>query len=182
MLKQTITRRAFTTRAAALAAAVPALGLAARFAPGAAAQDQVVVTMVTDTAGLGDQNFNDLANAGGTKGATDFGVDFRVIESTDVTSYLPNLTAGAEQGELTVLAIGFLLTDAITEVGNQYPDKKFLLIDSVSEAPNVESVTFKEQEGAFLAGVAAGLSTKTNKVGTVGGAEDSRRRQIHRRL
>src|SRR4051812_50132867 len=74
VLKQTLTRRAFTTRAAALAAAVPALGLAARFAPGAAAQDPIVVTMVTDTAGLGDQNFNDLANAGGTIGATDFGV------------------------------------------------------------------------------------------------------------
>jgi len=168
VLKQTLTRRAFTTRAAALAVAVPALGFAARFAPGAAAQDPIVVTMVTDTAGLGDQNFNDLANAGGTKGATDFGVDFRVIESTDATAYLPNLTAGAEQGELTI-GVGFLLTDAITEVGNQYPDKKFMLIDSVSDAPNVESVTFKEQEGAFLAGVAAGLATKTNKVGTVGG-------------
>jgi len=168
VLKQTLTRRAFTTGAAALAASVPALGLAGRFAPGAAAQDKIVVTMVTDTAGLGDQNFNDLANAGGTKGAADYGVDFRVIESTDATSYIPNLTAGAEQGELTI-GVGFLLTDAITEVGSQYPDKKFLLIDSVSEAANVESVTFKEQEGAFLAGVAAGLTTKTNKVGTVGG-------------
>lgn len=168
MSKKTMNRRAFTTGAVAMAAAVPALGLATRFAPGAAAQDPIVATMVTDTAGLGDQNFNDLANAGGTKAATDFGVEFKVIESTDATAYLPNLTAGAEQGQLTI-GVGFLLTDAITEVAGEYPDKNFLLIDSVSEAPNVESVTFKEQQGAFLAGIAAGLMTKTNKVGAVGG-------------
>jgi basic membrane protein A len=168
LLKQTITRRTFAARAAALAATVPALTLATRIAPEAAAQDSIVATMVTDTAGLGDQNFNDLANAGGTKAATDFGIDFRVIESTDATSYIPNLIAAAEQGELSV-GVGFLLTDAITEVANQFPDDAFLLIDSVSDAPNVESVTFKEEQGAFLAGVAAGLFTKTNVVGTVGG-------------
>lgn len=168
MSKKTMNRRAFTTGAVAMAAAVPALGLATRFAPSAAAQEPIVATMVTDTAGLGDQNFNDLANAGGTKAAADFGIEFKVIESTDATSYIPNLTAGAEQGQLTI-GVGFLLTDAITEVATENPDKSFLLIDSVSEAPNVESVTFKEQQGAFLAGVAAGLMTKTNKVGTVGG-------------
>ena len=81
---------------------------------------------------------------------------------------MPNLTQAAEQSDLTV-GVGFLLTEAITEVANQYPDDKFLLIDSVSEAPNVASVTFREQEGAFLCGVVAGLMTKSNKLGVVGG-------------
>ncbi len=168
MPNQTLSRRTFAVRAAAFAASVPALGLATRLAPEAAAQDAIVATMVTDTAGLGDQNFNDLANAGGTQAAADFGIEFRVIESTDATSYIPNLTAAAEQGELSI-GVGFLLTDAITEIANQFPDDAFLLIDSVSDAPNVESVTFKEEQGAFLAGVAAGLFTKTNVVGVVGG-------------
>ena len=35
----------------------------------ALAQDQVIATLVTDTAGIGDQNFNDLANAGGERAA-----------------------------------------------------------------------------------------------------------------
>jgi basic membrane protein A len=124
--------------------------------------------MVTDTAGLGDQNFNDLANKGGTEAAAEFGFTWKVIESADPASYIPNLTAGAEQGDLTV-GVGYLLTEAITEIANQFADDKFLLIDSVSEATNVRSVTFKENEPSFLAGVVAGQATKTNKLGIVGG-------------
>ena len=78
------------------AAAVPALGAAIQFAPEAAAQETLVATMVTDTAGLGDQNFNDLAFAGGTRAAEELGIEFKAIESTDATTYIPNLTAAAE--------------------------------------------------------------------------------------
>ena len=151
---------------AALAAA-PFAGALARV-PGASAQDPIVVTMVTDTAGLGDQNFNDLAKAGLDRAVEELGVEGNVIESRDAAAYIPNLTQSAEQGQLTV-GVGFLLTEAITEVAEQYPDHSFMLIDSVSEAPNVSSVTFKEQEGAFLAGVLAALMTESNKLGVVGG-------------
>ncbi|MGH2615968.1 MAG: BMP family lipoprotein [Thermomicrobiales bacterium] len=138
--------------------------------PGARAQDPVVVTMVTDTAGLGDQNFNDLAKRGLDQAVEELGVQGEVIESRDASSYIPNLTQAAEQSELTV-GVGFLLTEAITEVANQYPDENFLLIDAVSEAPNVQGVLFREQEGAFLAGVLAGLMTESNQLGVVGGVK-----------
>jgi len=134
------------------------------------AQSQLTVTMVTDTAGLGDQNFNDLAKRGLDESAAKLGVKTAVIESRDQAAYVPNLTQAAESSDLTI-GVGFLLTDAITEVAGQYADKKFLLIDSVSDAPNVASVTFKEQEGAFLAGVVAAKMTKTNKLGAVGGVK-----------
>jgi len=136
----------------------------------ARAQDGPVVTIVTDTAGLGDQNFNDLAVRGLDRAVAELGVTKNVIESRDAAQYVPNLTAAAEQSDLTV-GVGFLLTDAITEVAKQFPDKKFLLIDSVAEVENVASVLFREQEGAFLAGVVAGLTTKTNKLGVIGGVK-----------
>jgi basic membrane protein A and related proteins len=132
------------------------------------AQDAISATMVTDTNGLGDQNFNDLADKGGKQAASEFGVDWKVIESADSSQYVPNMTAAAEQSDLSV-GVGYLLEPALTSVAEQNPDKKFLLIDSVSDAPNVRSITFKEQEGAYLAGVVAGLTTKTNKLGFVGG-------------
>jgi basic membrane protein A len=158
-----------TTRRPLLAAMAlaPFAGAIARV-PAVAAQDAPVVTMVTDTAGIGDQSFNDLAKRGLDRAADELGVQEKIIESRDASAYEPNLTQAAEQSNLTV-GVGFLLTDAITSVANQYPDKKFLLIDSVSDAPNVESVTFREQEGAFLAGVLAGKMTKSNKLGVVGG-------------
>jgi basic membrane protein A len=157
-----ITRRPLV---AALAIA-PMAGVLTRLP--ARAQDPIVVTMVTDTAGLGDQNFNDLAKRGLDQAAEELGIQPEVIESRDAPAYVPNLTQAAEQSDLTV-GVGFLLTDAVTEVANQYPDEHFLLIDSVSEAPNVQGVLFREQEGAFLSGVLAGLMTESNQLGVVAG-------------
>jgi basic membrane protein A and related proteins len=148
-------------------AIAPVAGAMARV-PAAHAQDPIVVTMVTDTLGLGDQSFNDLAKRGLDRAVEELGVQGEVIESRDAASYIPNLTQAAEQSDLTA-GVGFLLTEAITEVGNQYSDEKFLLIDAVSEAPNVQGVLFREQEGAFLSGVLAGLMTESNKLGVVGG-------------
>ena len=159
-----LTRRGFV----GAAAAVPALAALPISLQGVGAQDGIVVTMVTDTAGLGDQNFNDLANAGGTQAAADFGIQWKVIESADIPAYVPNLTAGIEQGPL-VVAVGYLLTDAVASVAGQFPDGHFAIIDAAVEAPNVQSILFKEQEAAFLGGVAAGLLTKTNKLGIIGG-------------
>src|SRR5215203_2730561 len=124
-------------------AMAPVAGMMTRV-PSAQAQDPIVVTMVTDTAGLGDQNFNDLAKRGLDQAVEELGVQGEVIESRDAASYIPNLTQAAEQSDLSV-GVGFFLIEAITEIGNQYPDKKFLLIDAVSEAPNVQGVLFREQ-------------------------------------
>lgn len=164
LLKAAVSRRSLIKWSAvgSAAAALP-FGL-----QGASAADKVVATLITDTAGLGDQNFNDLADAGGKKAAADLGIEWKVIESADAAAYEPNLTAGADQSDLTI-GIGFLLHDAITTVAAKYPDKKFLLVDSQTDAKNVQSVTFKEHEAAFLAGVVSGKSTKSNKLGIVGG-------------
>ena len=149
--------------------AAPALALLpAGFRGSVSAQDAIVATMVTDTAGLGDQNFNDLAFRGGTRASEELGVDFRVIESADQAAYSPNLSQAAEQGQLTV-AVGFLLTDAVTEVSAQFPDKFFQLIDSVAEGDNVQSVLFREEQIGYLAGIISGLTTTTNKLGIIGG-------------
>jgi basic membrane protein A and related proteins len=169
LIEKRLTRRRFTALSVAGVAGTAAVALPiAHGTQHVAAQSDIIATMVTDTAGLGDQNFNDLANKGGTQAATDFGLEWRVIESASQADYVPNLLAAAEQGDLSV-AVGFYLTDAIAEVAGQFTDKHFLLIDSVADVPNVRSVTFQENEPAFLAGVVAGKSTKTNKLGIVGG-------------
>ncbi|MBL8130180.1 MAG: BMP family ABC transporter substrate-binding protein, partial [Chloroflexia bacterium] len=68
--------------------------------------------MVTDTAGIGDQSFNDLAKKGLDRAVEELGVDGKVIESRDAAAYIPNLTEAAEQSALTV-GVGFLLTEAM---------------------------------------------------------------------
>ena len=141
--------------------------------------------MVTDQAGLGDKGFNDLAFAGVTQAASDLGGEAKVIESTEQAQYVPNLQQAVAAGADLTVGVGFLIADAMHEVAAANPTKHFLLIDAVSannngttddfsdDVPdaNVQSVLFKENEGAFLAGVIAAMTTTTNHTGFVGGIE-----------
>lgn len=142
--------------------------------------EEVRPAMVTDVGGLGDQSFNDSANRGLERAADEFGVEPEVLESNAPADYQNNLTQLADNGFTPVYAIGFLMTDALTEIAPQYPDTNFGIVDSVVEADNVASLVFREQEGSYLAGVVAGLMTQeateyTNPddkvVGFIGGQE-----------
>lgn len=127
--------------------------------------------MVTDEAGLGDQGFNDAAWEGMTKSKEDFGAEIKVVESREQAQYVPNFSTLAEQGEDLIVAVGFLLRDAMDEVAPQFPDTHFALIDTCVDHPNVACIQFKEEEGSFLVGAIAGLMTETNRVGFVGGRD-----------
>jgi basic membrane protein A len=151
----------------ALAPAMAALGLSA---VGARAQDGGQITMITDTAGIGDGNFNDLSWAGVQAAAAEFGYTATYLESLDQSNYYPNLVEAAETSVI-VIAVGFLLVDAVAEVAPQFPDIPFVILDAVVEADNVESYVFKEQEGGFLGGVAAALYSQSKILGIVGGEE-----------
>ena len=163
MLTSRLNRRQWVIAGGTAAIAAPLLSRV-----GASAQDSITATLVTDTAGIGDQSFNDMANEGGTRAQDELGVEYNVLESQTAADYVRNLTDAAESGEITI-AVGFLLTDALTEVATQYPDSRFAIIDSVVETDNVVSYLFREQEGAFLAGAIAALTTQTNTIGFVGG-------------
>ncbi len=129
------------------------------------------MVMVTNVAGLGDEGFNDAAWMGFERAKAELGAEIAVIESGEQSQYVPNLQAAAEQGYDLIVAVGFLLADSVTEVAKQYPDSHFVMIDGTVDAPNVVSVLFRENEAAYLSGIIAGLTTKTNKVGFIGGME-----------
>ena len=126
--------------------------------------------MVTDVGGIGDKSFNDSAWAGIEKAGKELGVEPKLLQSTKQDDYPPNLGNMAQSVDLT-LAVGFLFEDAMNTSADQYPDKLFGVIDTVVDKPNVMSVTFKEHEGSFLVGVIAGLTTKSNVIGFVGGMD-----------
>lgn len=129
------------------------------------------VAMVTDIGGLGDKSFNDAAYDGLKMLQKEFGAEIKVVESSKMEDYVPNLKSLADQKYDVIWAIGFLMADALTEVAKAYPNQKFGIVDSEVQSPNVHSVVFKEQEGSFLVGVIAGIDSKSHKVGFVGGME-----------
>jgi basic membrane protein A len=83
----------------------------------------------------------------------------------------------ADQGCDLIVAVGFAFSEAIKPakgdgIADEYPDQKFAVVDGfAAETDNVTNLAFKEEEGSFLVGAAAGLKTETDTVGFLGGQQ-----------
>ncbi|MGL4653704.1 BMP family lipoprotein [Cetobacterium sp.] len=130
------------------------------------------VGIVLSTGGLGDKSFNDAAYRGLEQAQKDLGIEFKYVEPASPAEDEEFLREYAEAGYDLIIATGFQMTESARTVAADYQDVKFLMIDDVVDLPNVKSLVFKEEEGSFLVGVIAGLMTKNNAVGFVGGMEN----------
>ena len=134
------------------------------------------VAMVTDVGGVDDKSFNQSAWEGieafGKENNLEQGVGgYHFIESANDADYAPNLNSLVRNEFDLIYGIGYKLAADIQAVAEQRPDSKFAIVDEVVEADNVASITFKEEQGSFLAGVAAALQTESNKIGFIGGID-----------
>jgi basic membrane protein A len=123
------------------------------------------VGLVTDIGGLNDRSFNHLAYVGLQRAQSKLGVQGRVLQSQSNADYIPNLTTLARGGYQLVVAVGFLMTDAVDTVAPRFPKTKFAIIDVPWEAlkhhpKNVVGLVFRQEQGGYLAGYLAGLIEK----------------------
>lgn len=129
------------------------------------------VGIVFDSGGRGDKSFNDSAWAGIERAKQEFRIDEQQVQSRSEKDYATNIEALAQRGVDIVFAIGINMRTAILQVAPKYPRTKFAIVDANVDLPNVKSLLFKEEEGSFLAGYLAGLTTTTGKIGFVGGMD-----------
>ncbi|ADT83487.1 BMP family lipoprotein [Thermococcus barophilus] len=134
------------------------------------------IAVVYDIGGRGDLSFNDMAYMGASKAAKDFGLELKEVQSKSESDYLPNLRLLAQSGKYDlIIAVGFMMTDAVKQVADEFPNQKFAIVDGfIPDKPNVVSILFKENEGSALAGALAGLIAANDgkdKVGIVLGIE-----------
>ncbi|HHY88215.1 MAG TPA: BMP family ABC transporter substrate-binding protein [Chloroflexi bacterium] len=132
---------------------------------------------------LGDQSFYDSGQAGIDKLAEEFGVETRTLETNfDAAQYEPALQAAVEFADV-IFVISYGFEDQLKEYADRYPDKIFVNLDTVvqNDGNTITSVDFIEEEGAYLAGVAAALATTDTSIpgineqkliGAVGGDVD----------
>ncbi len=154
--------------------AAPNQGANQGAAPAPAGGEQgkkVRIGMVTDVGGVNDNSFNQSAWEGLKKLGNDTGAEVEYLQSQSDAEYVPNLNQFVKEKWDLTWGIGFLMGDHVKKVATENKDAKLAIIDAVVEAPNVESVVFKENEGAFLVGVVAASMTKSKKVGFVGGMD-----------
>lgn len=96
-------------------------------------------------------------------------------ESGDVAAAI-NMVADIAADYDVIVCCGFQFA-GIGTLAEENPDVDFILVDSAptdadgneTECANIYSMTFKEQESGFCAGMAAALETKTGKVAVVNG-------------
>lgn len=170
-------RRAAPVLALALAAALG--GCTRRAAERADAN--VRVGIVLSTGGRGDHGFNDAVLAGAAQAARELGADTAVTEHLRDEGSPEALAAYARERRDLVVGISFLSSRPAFELAQANPGVRFAVLDyspvtdaqGRAEPPpaNLAGVTYRSEEGAFLAGALAGLKSATHRVGFVGGMD-----------
>lgn len=133
--------------------------------------------LVTDGGGIDDKSFNQSAWEGlkswGKSHNLKKGVNgYNYAQSSDDSDFMPNINKLIKAKYATIFGIGYKLDNTISTAAKENPKVNFAIIDSVvKNRDNVASVTFKTEQSSFLAGVAAAETTKTGKVGFVGGMQ-----------
>jgi len=117
------------------------------------------IVVVSDIGGRGDLSFNDMAFKGGDEAEEEFGVEMVELISKTEADYLPNLRTAATDPEVElIVGVGYLLSDALAEVAQEFPDKNFTGIDTYARfltpepLPNLIDVIYEEHKGSALVG------------------------------
>ena len=131
--------------------------------------------------GLGDESYNDLAYTGFKKALKDTGVSGSPIESSDVVGQGEQILRRAGQSNVgLVIDLEFSHGETLTKVAKDYPKVDWAIVNTESKGKNVASVLFEEQEGSYLAGALAALTTTNTKnpkvnaqkvIGVIGGTK-----------
>lgn len=152
--------------------AATTLAVTAFVAPSATAASKVKVGLAYDIGGRGDKSFNDSAAAGLDAAKKKFGVAAKEVTVTtgSDSEREDKLRLLAAAGYNPIIAIGFLYAGPIKAVASDYPEIQFGIVDDASvDLLNVASLVFAEEQGSYLAGVAAALASKSGKIGYIGG-------------
>ena len=127
-----------------------------------------------------DKSFNESAWRGVERFRRKTGVAPREIEITNADQRVQALSALVRGGAPIVVAVGFDQRDAVATIADRFPKARLVIIDTVLDKPNVESVVFRDGEGAFLVGVLGAMASKSGTIGYVGGMDMPIIRRIER--
>jgi basic membrane protein A len=118
------------------------------------------VAMVIAQGGLGDQSYNDLADAGLKLAEADFPIEAQRIQSPDIVAQGQAVLQQAGQaGFDLVIDLEFSTADALAAIGPTFPETQWLIVNLPSSGPNITGYLFNEQDGSYLAGALAAMVT-----------------------
>jgi basic membrane protein A len=134
----------------------------------------VRIGIAFDVGGRGDYSFNDSAARGADRAKAEFkGQEKELTAKTSDTEAdrEERLSELADAGYNPVIGVGYSYAASMAKIAKTHPKTTFGIVDSEVNVANVDSIQFSENEGSYLAGVAAALKTKKDHVGFIGGVD-----------
>ncbi len=142
-----------------------------------ASPNKMKIGLVLDKGGKDDKSFNSAAYQGAMRVKEELKSFVKYVEATDDNAFESLLRSFAQKKTFDlIISIGVSQVDSMKKVAALFPAQNFAIVDGVVEAPNVRSLVFREQEGSYLVGAIASMTTPpdssgTIKVGFIGGMD-----------
>ncbi|MDQ7775119.1 MAG: BMP family ABC transporter substrate-binding protein [Paracoccus aminovorans] len=127
--------------------------------------------LIFDLGGKFDKSFNEAAYQGAERWKTETGGSYKELEMQSEAMREQALRRLAQSGANPIVMTGFAFGEVLNKVAPDYPETKFVIIDTKVEQPNVLAIEFSEEQGSYLAGVLAAKASKSGTVGFIGGMD-----------
>jgi basic membrane lipoprotein Med (substrate-binding protein (PBP1-ABC) superfamily) len=130
------------------------------------------VGLVTDGPIVENGHYAEMASEALARAESELGIETTTYTSTDASAYEPNLQQCADEGHALCVSVGFGMAEATWNAAWDNPETRFATVDADwldPYPPNLRGITFAPEEAAYLAGTLAGLMTKSDTLGVIGG-------------
>jgi len=131
----------------------------------------VRVAVIYDGATKFDQSFSQAVYVNGVLKLRQQGVLVKEFEPARAAQIEQAVIKLARRGYQPIIGVGFNTAPAITKAAKLFPKQAFVVLDSVIDLPNVQSIVFDEEQGAYLAGALAAMNSSSQVIGFVGGMD-----------
>ncbi len=126
----------------------------------------MILDSSTSDGGWGAACYNAMVAA-----AEQNGFETQYTDGLTTADFSSSMRSYADLGFDLIFAPGNQYSDAVSEVATDYPDVKFALLNGTIETENIVSILPDAEQIGYMAGALAGLMTKTNSIGFIGGME-----------
>jgi len=138
----------------------------------AAQAKSIAVGLIFDSPNIDQTSYCWLAMEGLRRAENELGVAGTVYTTTKPEDFLPRLETCIQDGNDLCISVSFFSADPALQSAEQHPGRHFAVIDyifPISTPHNLRGIYFAEDEAGYLAGVLAGMLSKDNLVGGIGG-------------
>jgi basic membrane protein A len=133
-------------------------------------KSELRIAVVTDAL-FGDKGWGESSMNAAKFIESRYGFEVAAEDNIPIPDIESTLKRYAQDGYDLIIAHGVQWGDPALRVGEQYPDVKIVVFTGLVGSKNVASIFPQQQQGSFLLGALAGMMTKTDVIGYVGGEE-----------